>query len=109
MPEDFVIDDYGHHPRDRATLQTAKSLRAPDGGGVPAPVIPVHDLFGEFCAFHQADLLLVTRSSRGRTGARRLGKAARGGSRLARSSPRAVKAWEAFSVVKSELRRAIWR
>jgi UDP-N-acetylmuramate--alanine ligase len=59
-----VIDDYGHHPVEIASVLTA--ARAVTGGRVIAVVQPhrysrLHDLFGDFCAcFNDADVVIVS-------------------------------------------------
>jgi UDP-N-acetylmuramate--alanine ligase len=58
-----VIDDYGHHPVEIASVLTA--ARAVTGGRVVAVVQPhrysrLHDLFDDFCAcFNDADVVIV--------------------------------------------------
>jgi len=58
-----VIDDYGHHPVEIASVLTA--ARAVTGGRVIAVVQPhrysrLHDLFDDFCAcFNDADTVIV--------------------------------------------------
>ena len=58
-----MIDDYGHHPVEIASVLTA--ARAVTGGRVIAVVQPhrysrLHDLFDDFCAcFNDADTVIV--------------------------------------------------
>ncbi|HWA60319.1 MAG TPA: cyanophycin synthetase, partial [Caulobacteraceae bacterium] len=58
-----VIDDYGHHPVEIASV--LKAARAVTNGKVIAVVQPhrysrLHDLFGEFCrCFNDADTVIV--------------------------------------------------
>ncbi len=62
-----VIDDYGHHPVEIASVLTAaRAVISPDSGGKVIAVVQPHrftrlrDLFAEFCAcFNDADEVIV--------------------------------------------------
>ena len=62
-----IIDDYGHHPVEIASVLTAaRAVIAPDSGGKVIAVVQPHrytrlrDLFAEFCAcFNDADEVIV--------------------------------------------------
>jgi UDP-N-acetylmuramate--alanine ligase len=62
-----VIDDYGHHPVEIASvLKAARAVISPDSGGKVIAVVQPHrftrlrDLFAEFCAcFNDADEVIV--------------------------------------------------
>ena len=62
-----VIDDYGHHPVEIASvLKAARAVAGPDSGGKVIAVVQPHrytrlrDLFADFCAgFNDADAVIV--------------------------------------------------